>query len=143
MPVVSFSYRHALARTASGAHALGSAVRGVGQSYSSVGNVIVEIWQPFAGEPTFDTEAAVALLRDRASEAKGRLVDALTADPPAAAETPAAVDPAAPWSEWRITADGVGPVRLGVELDQAIAAVPGGAGRRSRRGWWADSIDLP
>jgi len=95
------------------------------KSYSSVGNVIVEMWQPFTGEPTFDTEAAAALLRDRASEAKGKLVDALTADPPAAPETPAAADPAAPWSEWQITADGVGPVRLGVELDQAIAAVPG------------------
>ncbi|MFK3676259.1 hypothetical protein ACI2IP_00925 [Microbacterium sp. NPDC090218] len=95
------------------------------QSYSSVGNVIVEMWQPFTGEPTFDTEAAAALLRDRAGEARTKLIDELTANPPAPVETPAAADPAAPWSEWQITTAGVGPVRLGVELDEAIAAVPG------------------
>lgn len=95
------------------------------KSYSSVGNVIVEIWQPFTGEPTFDTEAAAALLRDRASDARTALIDELTANPPAPVETPAAADPAAPWSDWQITPAGVGPVRLGVELDEAIAAVPG------------------
>ncbi len=35
------------------------------KSYSSVGNVIVEMWQAFTGEPAFDTDAAAALLRDR------------------------------------------------------------------------------
>jgi hypothetical protein len=95
------------------------------KSYSSVGNVIVEMWQPFSGEPTFDAEAAAALLRDRASDARAALIDELTANPPAPGETPAAADPAAPWSDWQITPAGVGPVRLGVELDEAIAAVPG------------------
>ncbi|WP_136042327.1 MULTISPECIES: sensor domain-containing protein [unclassified Microbacterium] len=94
------------------------------KSYSSVGNVIVEMWQPFTGEPAFDTEAAAALLRDRASEARAKLIDELTENPPVSVDVPAA-DPAAPWSEWEITTAGVGPVRLGAELDEAIAAVPG------------------
>ncbi|MFJ2502703.1 hypothetical protein [Microbacterium sp. NPDC087592] len=94
------------------------------KSYSSVGNVIVEMWQAFTGEPAFDTDAAAALLRDRASEARAKLIDELTANPLVPADVPAA-DPAAPWSEWEITTAGVGPVRLGVELDEAIAAVPG------------------
>ncbi|MCZ4300268.1 hypothetical protein [Microbacterium oxydans] len=94
-------------------------------SYVSVGNVIVEVWQPFTGEPAFDAEAAAALLRDRAEEARRMLIDDLTANPPAPVETPAAADPAAPWSAWQITPVGVGPVQLGVELDEAIAAVPG------------------
>lgn len=94
------------------------------KAYSSVGNVIVEMWQPFTGEPAFDAEAAAALLSDRASEARAKLIDELTANPPVPAEIPAA-DPSAPWSEWEVTTAGVGPVRLGVELDEAIAAVPG------------------
>ena len=94
------------------------------KGYASVGNVIVEMWQPFTGDPRFDAEAAAALLRDRMSEARAKLVAALTADPPAPAETAAPADPAAPWSEWEVTAAGVGPVRLGMELDAAIASVP-------------------
>lgn len=94
------------------------------KTYSSVGNVVVEMWQPFTGEPAFDTEAAAAQLRDRASEARAKLIDELTENPPVPVDVPAA-DPAAPWSEWEITTAGVGPVRLGVELDEAIAAVPG------------------
>ena len=95
------------------------------KGYASVGNVIVEMWQPFTGEPEFDTDAAAALLRDRVSEARAKLVAELTADPPTPAETAAPADPAAPWSEWQITTAGVGPVRLGVELGEAIASVPG------------------
>ncbi len=95
------------------------------KSYVSVGNVIVEVWQPFTGEPAFDAEAAAALLRDRAEEARRMLIDELTANPPAPVDTPAAADPAAPWSAWQITPVGVGPVQLGVELDEAIAAAPG------------------
>lgn len=95
------------------------------KSFSSVGNVIVEMWQPFTGDPAFDSEAAAALLRDRASEAKGKLIDELTANPPAPAETPAPADPAAAWSTWEITDSGIGPVLLGVESTEAIAAVPG------------------
>ena len=53
------------------------------------------------------------------------LIDELTANPPAPVDTPAAADPAAPWSAWQITPVGVGPVQLGVELDEAIAAAPG------------------
>jgi hypothetical protein len=94
------------------------------KTYSSVGNVIVEMWQPFTGEPAFDTEAAASLMRDRASEARANLIDELTENPPVPVDVPAA-DPAAPWSEWEITTAGVDPVRLGVELDEAIAAVPG------------------
>ncbi|WP_226532304.1 hypothetical protein [Microbacterium paraoxydans] len=102
------------------------------KGYASAGNVIVEVWQPFTGEPVFDTAAAAALLRDRAAEARGMLIDELTANPPAPVETPAA-DAAAPWSEWQITPVGVGPVRLGVELDEAIGTVPGA--RIQEPGW--------
>ncbi len=59
-----------------------------------------------------------------ASEARAKLIDELTGEPAGSGDVPAA-DPAAPWSEWEITTAGVGPVRLGVELDEAIAAVPG------------------
>ncbi|MDF2509952.1 MAG: hypothetical protein K0Q52_3811 [Microbacterium sp.] len=95
------------------------------KGYASVGNVIVEVAQPFLGEPAFDAEAAATLLRDRASEARAALIDELTENPPVPTEPPAAADPAAAWSEWEITTEGVGPVRLGVELDETIAAVPG------------------
>ncbi|WP_192576821.1 sensor domain-containing protein [Microbacterium algeriense] len=95
------------------------------KGYASVGNVIVSFWQPFGGEPDFDTAQAAALLRDRASEARAMLIDELTANPPTPAPTPAAADPSAPWGEWEISAAGVGPVPLGVDVAEAIAAVPG------------------
>lgn len=94
------------------------------KGFASVGNVIVSFWQPFAGEPDFDTAKAAALLRDRASEARAMLIDELTANPPTPAPTPAAADPSTPWGEWEISAAGVGPVPLGVDVAEAIASVP-------------------
>lgn len=93
-------------------------------AYASAGNVLVELWQPFDGDQTFDAQAAADLLRDRAEEAHAALIEELTANPPTAEEPPAA-DAAAPWGEWAITADGVGPIRLGDKVDAAVGAVPG------------------
>ncbi len=93
-------------------------------AYASAGNVLVELWQPFDGDQSFDAQAAADLLRDRAEEAHGVLIEELTANPPTAEEPPAA-DAAAPWGEWVITEDGVGPIRLGDKVDAAVGAVPG------------------
>ncbi|MEV8251909.1 hypothetical protein AB0O87_13415 [Microbacterium sp. NPDC076768] len=94
------------------------------QGYAAVGNVLVSFWQPFTGDSALDSDAVAASLMERASEAKTKLIDELTANPPVPAEVPSEVDASAPWSEWQITAAGVGPIRLGVELDEAIASVP-------------------
>lgn len=92
---------------------------------ASVGNVLVEFWQPFAGEPTLDDAAAAELLSDRVAQARDRLVEELTATPPAAEEDMPDVDPAAPWAHWEIGFDGIGPLRVGEELDDVLAAAPG------------------
>lgn len=90
-------------------------------AYASLGNVIVQLWQPFTGEQTFDTATAATTLRDRAVQAKADLVDLLTENPPVSDQVVAA-DAASPWSEWQITPRGVGPIALGVPVTDAIAA---------------------
>ncbi|MEV8264033.1 hypothetical protein [Microbacterium sp. NPDC077057] len=92
--------------------------------FAAVGNVIVHLWQPARDGSEFDAERAALLLRDRAGEAKTAFVEKLTATPPATA-TPETADPAAPWSEWEMTATGVGPLQLGMSREEALAAVPG------------------
>lgn len=92
-------------------------------AFAQVGNVLVTAFQPFEGEPTFDPAAAAALLRDRAVEARTALIEKLTDEPPATPEPEQTADPAAPWSEWRITTGGIGPVRIGDDMKQALAAV--------------------
>lgn len=91
---------------------------------ASVGNVLVEFWHPFEGEPALDTAAAARLLADRAQDAADRLVDELTANPPVEREE-TEVDASAPWNEWKIGFDGVGPLRLGEEIETVVAAAPG------------------
>lgn len=93
-------------------------------AFASVGNVIVHLWQPALDGSEFDAERAALLLRDRAGEAETALVEKLTATPPAT-PTPETADPAAPWSEWEMTATGVGPLELGMSRDEALAAIPG------------------
>lgn len=95
------------------------------QGYASVGNVLVNFWQPFTGDAAFDAERAAAFLSDQASDARSQLIEELTANPPAPAATPPAVDPAAAWSSWQVSATGIGSIVLGSDLDEAIAAVPG------------------
>lgn len=104
------------------------------QGYASVGNVLVNFWQPFSGEAAFDSAQAASFLRDQASAAQKRLVEELTANPPEAPASPPAVDPGAAWSTWDVTVEGIGPIVLGTELDDAIAAVPGAEVIRSE---WA------
>lgn len=91
---------------------------------ASVGNVLVEFWHPFEGEPALDTAAAAQLLADRAQDAADRLVDELTANPPVEREE-VEVDASAPWNQWKIGFDGVGPLRLGEEIETVVAATPG------------------
>ncbi|MFJ6534289.1 hypothetical protein [Microbacterium sp. NPDC091662] len=93
--------------------------------YATVGNVVVNFWQPFSGDGAFDSVQAAEFLRDKASDARKQLVEELTANPPEPSETPPAADPAAAWSTWEVTDRGVGPILLGSELEDAIAAVPG------------------
>ncbi|WP_136051987.1 sensor domain-containing protein [Microbacterium sp. K36] len=93
-------------------------------AFAAVGNVIVHVWQPALDGSEFDAERAALLVRDRAREAKSALVEKLTESPPAP-ETPEAADPGAPWSEWEMTATGVGPLELGMPREDALAAIPG------------------
>lgn len=93
-------------------------------AFAAVGNVIVHLSQPSAGDEEFDAEGAATLLRDRAVEAKEALVAELTAHPPVT-ETPTPADASAPWSEWEITTTGVGPLVFGTDRETVIAAVPG------------------
>ena len=92
---------------------------------SSVGNVIVEFWQPFTGEPSLDSAAAARLLADQAEAARDRLVETLTENPPVPREAPPAADPASAWSAWQIGFDAVGPLPLGEDFATVAAAVPG------------------
>lgn len=91
---------------------------------ASVGNVLIEFWHPFDGEPTMDTAAAARLLSDRAQQAAELLVDELTASPPAEREV-AEADASAPWNTWEIGFDAVGPLQLGEEIETVVAAAPG------------------
>lgn len=93
-------------------------------AFASTGNVIVQLWQPFSGDRTFDAESAAVLLQSRAEEARAALIDELTENPPVQEEDPAA-DPAAPWADWQIGVGGVGPLSLGSEIDDVIAAAEG------------------
>lgn len=90
-------------------------------AFASTGNVIVQLWQPFTGDRTFDAEAAALLLRERAEEARSGLIEELTENPPVA-ETDPSGDPGTVWSDWQIGVGGVGPLRLGDSVHSAIAA---------------------
>lgn len=90
-------------------------------AFASTGNVIVQLWQPFSGDRAFDAEAAAMLLQSRADEARQGLAEQLTANPPVAEEDPSG-DPGGVWSDWQIGVGGVGPLRLGDELESALAA---------------------
>lgn len=94
------------------------------QAFASVGNVLVQLWQPVTGGDVVDADAAATLLQVRAEEARAALIEELTENPPQSPEV-SPVDASAPWSEWEIDTAGAGPIRLGDEIDAAIAAVPG------------------
>lgn len=91
---------------------------------ASVGNVIVQIWQPVVGDTAIDGEAVAELLLWRAEDARASLIDELTANPPEDEEDPAS-DASAPWSEWTVSTGGVGPIRLGDPIDEAVKAAAG------------------
>lgn len=93
-------------------------------AFAAVGNVIVQLWHPTLPESPADAQATADLLRDRAEEARAALFEDLTANPPTP-EQPPTTDAAAPWGEWPITADGVGPILLSDTVDVALAAVEG------------------
>jgi hypothetical protein len=115
----------------------GTASDGEYRSYygvASVGNVLVEFWQPFEGEPTIDTAAAAQLLSDRAHQAVEQLVEELTENPPVERE-PIAVDANAAWSAWEIGFDAVGPLRLGEEIETVVSAAPGAEAVRPEGGF--------
>ncbi|QYM65363.1 sensor domain-containing protein [Microbacterium sp. Se5.02b] len=108
----------------------------VHHGFASVGNVLVELWQPALDGSEFDAERAALLLRDRAVEAKAALITDLTDNPPAT-ETPTPTDPAAPWSEWQLSGAGVGPLIFGADRESALAAVPGATVEEVE---WTDSF---
>lgn len=89
--------------------------------YASVGNVLVQVAQSVEGDARPDAEAVITLLQQRAEEARAALVEKLTANPPTD-PAEAEVDVSAPWAEWEITAGGVGPIRIGDPIDDAVAA---------------------
>ncbi|KJL32819.1 sensor domain-containing protein [Microbacterium oxydans] len=90
-------------------------------AYAAVGNVLVQVSQSVEGDARPDAEAVATLLQDRATEAKASLVDELTANPPTAEPVPE-VHASAPWGEWEIADDGVGPINIGDPIDVAVTA---------------------
>lgn len=91
------------------------------QAYAVVGNVLVQVWQAVEGDARPDADAVAKMLQVRAEEAHAALVEELTANPPTD-ETEPEIDASAPWGEWAISAGGVGPIRIGDPIDDAIAA---------------------
>ena len=91
---------------------------------ASVGNVLVEFWHSYTGDSVIDADAAARALQARAAQARDLLIGELTANPPATPTDPPAADAAAAWSDWAIGFDGVGPLRLGEDIDAAVATVP-------------------
>lgn len=90
-------------------------------AYAAVGNVLVQVAQSVDGGTRPDAETVAKKLQDRAGEALAALTDDLTANPPTDDAEPV-IDEAAPWSEWEIWAGGVGPIRLGDPIVDAVAA---------------------
>lgn len=86
--------------------------------------MLVEFWHPFEGDSEIDAAAAAQMLADRAEQASEQLVDELTGNPPVERDV-VEVDASAPWNTWEIGFDGVGPQRLGEEIETVVAAAPG------------------
>lgn len=89
--------------------------------FAAVGNVLVELLHPFTGDQEFDADAVATALAERSAEARSALIEQLTETPPTDDE----VEPqegSTVWSDWLITAAGVGPISLGVTIEDAIAA---------------------
>lgn len=92
--------------------------------FASVGNVLVELSHPFTGDQEFDAAAVATALAERSAEARGALIEQLTQAPPHVEEAQPQ-DGSTVWSDWLITATGVGPISLGVTVEDAIAAAQG------------------
>lgn len=92
--------------------------------YVAAGNVLVQLVHPADEGTEFDGEAIAALLSDVAEDADDKLRVKLTEHPPSP-EDGARDDPAAAWSDWQITANRIGPLRIGDPLEGALAAIPG------------------
>lgn len=88
---------------------------------ATTGNVLVLVQQSVGSAQAPDPLAVASLLQERAGEARAALVDELTANPPTTEEEPPVVADA-PWSDWLMSLGGVGPIRLGDPIDQAVAA---------------------
>lgn len=114
------------------------------KGYASMGNVIVELFQTGVDGSTIDAAAVAEMLREHSRSARDALVEELTANPPAPAETPSTVDPGAPWSMWEMSVEAVGPIVLGSDLDAALAAVSGAQVREPEwegSPWWLTAAD--
>lgn len=92
--------------------------------FASVGNVLVELSHPFTGDQEFDAAAVATMLAERSTEARDALIEQLTQTPPTV-EDAQPQDGSTAWSDWLITATGVGPISLGVTIEDAIAAAQG------------------
>lgn len=90
-------------------------------AYAAIGNVLVQVSQPVDGDARPDPEAVTTKLQHHAAAAKMALIDELTANPPTDDDEPA-IDESTPWSGWEISAGGVGPIRLGDPIADAVTA---------------------
>ncbi|WP_029265788.1 MULTISPECIES: sensor domain-containing protein [unclassified Microbacterium] len=89
--------------------------------YAAVGNVLVQVSQSINGEAIPDAEVIAKKLHERAEEARAALTQEFTANPPTP-DAEAETDESAPWSEWAISAGGVGLIHLGDPIADAVAA---------------------
>ncbi|WP_460801208.1 hypothetical protein [Microbacterium sp. GXF6406] len=93
-------------------------------AYGTVGNAFIVLQHPATTGDGLDTRAVTELLVETMLSAEERLIGELTENPPAEEEDTPASDASGPWGEWTITPEGIGPIRLGDTVEDALAAVP-------------------
>lgn len=103
----------------------GTAMRTV-RGYAATGNVVTVLEAPLPDGTEVDNGDIAEAMNARTEDARDALIEKLTATPPTEEEAPTG-DASAPWSEWKISTAGVGPILLGDTLDSAKSVFPDGS----------------